>query len=64
MKAIPAWLRGHPRVSVTLVFAALTLLHLWSLMRVPPPFVDEAWDADILQRCFAVAAPRGRGGSA
>jgi 4-amino-4-deoxy-L-arabinose transferase-like glycosyltransferase len=25
------------------LFIALTVLHLWSLMRFPPPFVDEAW---------------------
>jgi 4-amino-4-deoxy-L-arabinose transferase-like glycosyltransferase len=32
-------------VRVVVLFSVVTAFHLWSLMRFPPPFVDEAWNA-------------------
>lgn len=32
-------------VQVVAMFVVISAFHLWSLMRIPPPFVDEAWNA-------------------
>ena len=31
-----------------LLLAAVLALHLWSLMRFPAPFVDEAWNSSCI----------------
>jgi 4-amino-4-deoxy-L-arabinose transferase-like glycosyltransferase len=44
--------KNLPRISLGVVFLFILALHLWSLMRFPPPFVDEAW---LVSRAWAFA---------
>lgn len=52
--------RNYLRVVTWACFTLMAAFHLWSLMRMPPPFVDEAWFAsrawEMLQSGRAVSS--------